>query len=72
MSTQTQRVYDAIANAGFAIQHCEIADRTGDPQASVRRTVYNLVKAGKVAVRDNGGFPYGSPRFIVAPTQTNG
>jgi IclR helix-turn-helix domain. len=68
MSTQAQRVYDAVfAAAGFPLQAIDIAERTGDPQASVRRTLYGLVNAGKVAVKDNQGTPWGSPRYIPAP-----
>ena len=66
MSTQTQRVYDAIMASGFPLQAVDIAERTGDPQASVRRTLYTLQSAGKIAVKDNQGTPWGSPRYIPA------
>ncbi len=73
--SQSQRVIDALNASGFALQPIDIAERTGDPAASVRRTLATLQKAGKVTVKDTNGFPYGTARYVVTSegvSPTNG
>lgn len=67
MSNQKQRVIEALTNRGVALQQCEISDYTGDPAASIRRTVKELLAEGKVVIKDTNGWPGYAPRFVIAP-----
>lgn len=62
---QTERVIDTLTNSGFPLQQSEIAARTGDPAASIRRVVQTLVKDNRIHVADHSGYPGFAPRFRI-------
>lgn len=66
--TIAQQILGVLGAVGARpLQQIDIASRIGANQATVRRTVQELTRAGKIHVADYFGHPF-APRFAIVPT----